>query len=54
MSNGPVEPAADLRQFAGSMRQMYIALVQEGFSQKEALTIMGHVLVASFKSGDQQ
>lgn len=44
MSNGPVEPAADMRKFAAGMRQIYLALTQEGFSDREALIIIGQML----------
>lgn len=44
MSNGPIEPRADLRQAANELRQMYLALIQEGFSEREALTIIGQIL----------
>lgn len=47
MSNGPVEPAADMRKFAAGMRQIYIALIQEGFTQQEALVIIGQLLAAN-------
>lgn len=41
---GPCEPSADLRQAASAMRQMFVALVNEGFSEDQALQIIGHVL----------
>ena len=47
MSNGPIEPSADLRQLASILRQTYLALVQEGFTQQEALTIIGQILAAN-------
>lgn len=46
MSNGPVEPASDLRVLASTVRQTYVALVQEGFTEREALTIIGQILAA--------
>ena len=42
--NAPREPSADLRQAASAMRQMFIALVNEGFSEVQALQIIGHIL----------
>lgn len=48
----PVEPSADLRQFASMMRQMYVALLAEGFSEAEALAIIGHTIRGSF-GGDK-
>lgn len=47
MTNGPVEPSADLRQFASMMRQMYIALTMEGFTEHEALVVIGQILAAN-------
>lgn len=40
------EPAADLRQAASALRQMFVALVQEGFTEKQALIIVGQTLQA--------
>lgn len=47
MSNGPIEPSAATRGFAAAMQQMYIALTQEGFTETQALTLIGHVLASS-------
>lgn len=33
------EPSADMRQWASSVRGMYVALVQEGFAPAEALAL---------------
>lgn len=46
MTNGPIEPAADKRQAAYELRQMYLALTQEGFTEREALAIIGQILAA--------
>jgi hypothetical protein len=51
MTNGPIEPAADLRQLANTLRQTFLALVQEGFTEQQALTIIGQILAA--QSGGQ-
>ncbi len=48
----PTEPSADLRQMASSMRQAYIALTNEGFTEQQALTIIGQILSA-YASGSQ-
>jgi len=40
------EPAADFRQLAKILRQMHIALVQEGFTEIQALEMVGKALAA--------
>lgn len=45
--NGPIEPAADMRQMATTLYQTFVALVAEGFTEKQALTIIGQILAAS-------
>lgn len=45
--SGPQEPAADLRTLASILRQTYIALCAEGFTQQEALVIIGQIIVAN-------
>lgn len=49
--NGPREPRADLRQFAAGMREMFIALVNEGFTEQQALIIIGQVLAGGMGHG---
>ncbi len=49
VSNGPM-PSSDLRQFAYSLRQMYVALIQEGFTTNETFAIIGEVIRGSFGS----
>lgn len=41
MSNGPIEPSADMRHMASTLRQAYLALIQEGFTKQEAMEIVG-------------
>ncbi len=43
---GPTEPSADLRQAASALWQMFVALKAEGFTEQQALTILGQVLAA--------
>lgn len=50
MSNGPVEPAAVLREAANWLRQMHAALLAEGFTQQEALVIVGQIIAAQYGS----
>lgn len=47
MSNGPIEPKADMRQAANDLRQMFIALTQEDFTEHQALVIIGQILAAN-------
>ena len=47
---GPVEPTADLRLMANTLRQMYVALTLEGFTPNEALVIIGHAITGQAKS----
>lgn len=47
MSNGPVEPSADMRQLAAGIREIYVALTLEGFTSTEALTVVGQILAAN-------
>lgn len=44
--NGPEEPSADMREFARICRDMYVGLLQEGFTEREALDILGRVIAA--------
>lgn len=46
-----IEPSADLRKAAKDLRQMFIALVNEDFSEKQALAIIGHILAAGSQNG---
>lgn len=47
MSNGPVEPTAELRIMANMLRQTFLALTQEGFSEQQALVIIGQMIAAN-------
>jgi hypothetical protein len=40
----PVEPAADVREAAHKVREIYVALVAEGFTEQQALVIIGNIL----------
>ena len=52
MSNGPMEPRADMRATANELRQMFIALTIEGFTSQEALVIIGTIITAGLQKGD--
>jgi hypothetical protein len=43
------EPSADIRLLASVLRQMFVALVAEGFSERQALVIIGQALIAQTK-----
>lgn len=47
------EPSADIRMFASGMWQMYVALTLEGFSEQQALVVIGQMLVANMQGGQQ-
>lgn len=40
MTNHPFEPSADMRQVAKSMWNLYQALMQEGFTEEQAMRII--------------
>ena len=46
------EPSADLRLMASTLWQMYVALTKEGFSEKQALTIIGEIIASMMPKGD--
>jgi len=46
---GPTEPTADLRQMASLLRQTFIALVNEGFTEAQALKIVGEIIGSTMR-----
>lgn len=40
------DPQTELDEFAASMRQMFLALLQQGFNEGQALVIIGQVIAA--------
>jgi len=46
------EPSHDLRKMASGVRQIFVALVHEGFTPAEALTIIGTMIAANIHKGD--
>ena len=46
MPNQPREASADQRVFAKQFREMYLALVEEGFTEQQALVIIGQIIAA--------
>lgn len=51
MTNGPIEPSADIRAAAHSAREIYLALIYEEFTEQEALVIVCKILTASIGNG---
>lgn len=51
--NGPVEPSAEARIGAANLRQTFLALVAEDFTEQQALVIIGQMLIAS-RFGDSE
>lgn len=52
MNSGPVEPRADLRAGAAQLWQLFNALTNEGFDERQALAIIGQILAA--QTGDSR
>lgn len=53
MTNGPIEPSADQRGAAAEMFRLFLALVQEGFSEHQALSLLGTMLAAQIQKPEQ-
>jgi hypothetical protein len=51
MASNPTEPAADLRQMAAALWQMYVALTNEGFTERQALVMIGQMMAAGQHGG---
>ncbi len=47
MDSPPEEPTADARQSARGCRDMFSALVNEGFTENQALLLVGSALAAA-------
>lgn len=44
-----VEPRAEIRMAAHELRELYVALLGEGFTQPEALAILGQIVASRTK-----
>ena len=53
MSQPKMEPHAEMRSVANWMRQMYVALIDEGFTEQQALVLLGQTVTASIGKGSQ-
>lgn len=49
----PVEPTADIRAAARQLHEVYVALTNTGFSERQSLTIVGHILSVHAAGGPQ-
>lgn len=47
----PIEPSADQRVMAKMCRGMYLAFVDEGFGDQQALALIGTIMAASIAKG---
>jgi hypothetical protein len=47
MDRPKMEPNADVRSIANTLRQMYVALLDEGFTEQQALVLLGQTISAS-------
>lgn len=48
------EPSANSRQMARAFRDMFIGPTQEGFTENQALVIIGQCISASFQNGQDK
>lgn len=46
------EPSADMRQAAATAHGLFVALVDEGFNEQQALVILGQVIAAGSNNND--
>ena len=51
-TNGPLEPPAHVRQAAAELRAWYVGLIDQGFSDDQAMFLLGQVITAQIISGD--
>lgn len=47
-----VEPSADLRVMSAFLYQLYVALLERGFTDAQALTLVCHMLEVVVRDGD--
>lgn len=46
------EPTADLRSFATTLWQLYVALTDSGFNEHQALVVIGQTIAAATMNGE--
>jgi hypothetical protein len=47
----PREPSAQMRTAAGQLHELFVALIEQGFTQDQALKILGSMLASSGQAG---
>lgn len=52
--NDAVEPAAAVREAAHGIREIFIALTMEGFTEKQALVVVGQMMAAAFNASNDE
>lgn len=50
----PVEPSADMRQLTNLLRQMYVGLVEQGFTEDQAFELTQTWLAAMVEAGGNE
>lgn len=50
---GQIEPSADARIFAKACDQAFVALTLEGFTERQALAIIGQMIAAANSGGNE-
>ncbi|MFB9926024.1 hypothetical protein ACFORO_12405 [Amycolatopsis halotolerans] len=53
MGSPRVEPRSDLRQAAAGLMEMFVALKDAGFTEHQALIIIGHMMSGGQKGGGE-
>lgn len=47
LPNPPREPSSDMRQAARALHETFTALINEGFTERQALAVIGQILAAN-------
>lgn len=45
-----VEPSAEMRQAAHQVREMYVSLINEGFTEDQSMNLVRSIMLAGIKS----
>lgn len=52
-TGGPREPSANSRQSARALRDYFLALIAEGFTEDQALRLIGAIMAANNPNGNR-